>query len=311
MRTSFNSFSNRLVDTLGGLAARQMRYQVQASTGQRIVSPEDDPAAMRRVLDLQDEGARVGQFQRNVTRLKELTTATYGVLRGLTRVSDRAGEIATRADGTRSAQELTALGHEVTQMIEQAATAANTTNRGDSLLGGTRTDRPPYAVTKGPDGRVLSVTFQGNSETTSMEISEGETVTANSVGSSPAGAGAPGVITDPRTGADFFNHLIELQNKLLSGDTAGIAATTRTALKADGDNLLLHLSGNATLQGRLEVAGASASGRSAAIEKQVSNESDADLAQTLVKLNETQLAYQAALQTSGKILSMSLLDYLH
>ncbi len=310
MRVSFNAFSNRLVDTLGGLSARQMRYQVQASTGQRIVSPEDDPAAMRRVLDLQDEGSRVGQFQRNVSRLKELSTATYNVIRGLTRVSDRAGEIATRADGTRSPQELATLGKEVTQLIEQAATAANSTNRGDAILGGTRTNVPPYVVNKGPDGRILGVAFQGNAETISMEISEGETITANSVGTNSSGSGAPGVITDPRTGADFFNHLIDLQNRLLSGDTDGIAATTRTALRADGDNLLGQLSSNATLQGRLEVASASAAGRASSIEKQVSNEADADLAQTLVKLNETQLAYQAALQTSGKILSMSLLDYI-
>lgn len=310
MRVSFNAFSNRLVDTLGDLASRQMRYQIQASTGQRIVNPEDDPGAMRRVLDLQDEGARVGQYQRNVTRLKELTTATYGVLRGLSRVSDRAGEIATKADATRSPQELSVMGREVTQLIEQAVSAANTTNRGDALLGGTKTAQAPYVLTKGPDGRVTGVEFRGNTETSQMEISEGETVVANAVGSNVAGGGAPGIITDPRTGADFFNHLIDLQNRLLSGDTAGIAATTRPALQKDSDNLLNQLSSNATLQSRLEAATAAAASRSTSIETQVSNEADADLAQTLVKLNETQLAYQAALQTSGKILSMSLLDYI-
>lgn len=309
MRVSFNSFPNRLTDTLGGLAARQMRYQIQASTGQRIVNPEDDPASMRRVLDLQSEGARVAQFQKNITRLKEISTATYGVLRGLTRVSDRAGELATKADGTRSPQELTVMGREVTQLIEQAVSAANTTNRGDALLGGTKTSQPPFVLTRGPDGRIASVEFQGNSDTIEMEISEGETVVANAVGASPDGSGVPGVVTDPRSGADFFNHLIDLQNRLLDGDTAGIAATTRPALQKDSDHLLVQLSSNGTLQARLEAASSAASDRSTSIEKQVSNEADADLAQTLVRLNETQLAYQAALQTSGKILSMSLLDY--
>jgi len=39
-------------------------------------------------------------------------------------------------------------------------------------------------------------------------------------------------------------------------------------------------------------------------------ETDADLAKVLVQLNQTQVSYQAALQTGGRILQMSLMDYL-
>ena len=37
---------------------------------------------------------------------------------------------------------------------------------------------------------------------------------------------------------------------------------------------------------------------------------NARLAQTIVRLNQTQTAYQAALQSAGRIMSSSLLDYL-
>jgi len=37
---------------------------------------------------------------------------------------------------------------------------------------------------------------------------------------------------------------------------------------------------------------------------------DADLAQTLVRLNQTQTAYQAAMQSGAQLLQSSLLDYL-
>ena len=310
MRLSFNSFPDRLISTLGGLANRQMRYQVQAATGQRISAPEDDPAAMRRVLDLQGEGTRVGQYQRNVGRLQEIASATHGVIRGLARISDRAGEIATRADGGRSKQELDIMAKEVTQMIQQAVSTGNTTNRGDSLLGGTQTGRPAYAIQMGTEGQVVGVLFQGNADAPSIEIAEGSTVVAHSVGANSSGSGAPGLLADSRSGVDFFKHLIDLQNRLRAGDINCIAATTRPALQADGDNLLSHVSQNAALQSRLEVAGAAAEQRLGGLDQQISNESDADLAQTLVRLNETQLSYQAALQSSGKILSMSLLDYL-
>jgi flagellin-like hook-associated protein FlgL len=41
----------------------------------------------------------------------------------------------------------------------------------------------------------------------------------------------------------------------------------------------------------------------------ISQESDVDLAQTLVELNQLQSAYSAALQSAGSILKLSLLDY--
>jgi len=46
------------------------------------------------------------------------------------------------------------------------------------------------------------------------------------------------------------------------------------------------------------------------LEKLVSKEADADLTETIVRLTQTQTAYQAALQSAGRILGSSLLDYL-
>lgn len=51
-------------------------------------------------------------------------------------------------------------------------------------------------------------------------------------------------------------------------------------------------------------------GRGQSLDRLISSEADADLAQTLVKLNTLQTAYQAALQSGGSILGQSLLDFL-
>ena len=48
----------------------------------------------------------------------------------------------------------------------------------------------------------------------------------------------------------------------------------------------------------------------AAVEPLISNEVDVDLADTLVRLNEVQNAYTAALQSGSMLLRTSLLDYL-
>jgi flagellar hook-associated protein 3 FlgL len=231
-------------------------------------------------------------------------------MKALKSVSDRTREISISADGLKSQDELTIYAKEVTELIKSAVQSANTQNRGDYLFSGTLSDQPPFVLTTDANGNVTSVTYQGNTTLAESEIASGVTVTAQEIGENTSGSGPRGLITDNRVGADFFNHLISLQNNLLSGNVAAIEATDRSNLAKDEDNFLFHLGGNGAIQARLEATNAIANQRTDTLEKLVSDEADADLAETLLRLNQTQTAYQAALQSAGKILGSSLLDYL-
>lgn len=308
IRVTSGAYADRLISNLGSITARQARYQAQISTGQRVTLPEDDPGAVRRALDLEGERGRVGQFGRNITRLKETATATNTVMRSLSKIATRAGELAIKANSIRSTDDLKAYAAEVTQMIQQAVSSANTNLRGESVMAGTLNDKPAYTLTVGTDGRVQSVTYNGNQDTSSLDIAEGQELSASVVGSNATGSGPAGLIEDPRAGANLFNHLIQLQDQLLAG--TAVTAPTTVGLQADADNLLRHIAANGVVQGRLEAGSAMVSDRLLSLEGQISGETDADLAKALVRLNETQVSYQAALQTGGKILTMSLMDYL-
>ncbi len=310
MRVTTNSFSTSLIDQLNTLSARQNRLQTEAATGQRLIAPEDDPAAMRRVLDLQSEGRGVAQFQKNISFLTEKAGASYEVMRGLKKISDRVGEIATLADGTKSPAELKIYATEVTQLIRQAAQFVNGKHRGDYLLGGTNVDQLPFAASFDADGNATAVTYQGNTDVPDVEVAEGSFVTAQMPGANTTGSGARGLIADSRFGADLFGHLISLQNHLLAGDTASIASVDHAALGKDEENLIYQMGTNGALQSRLEAAGNLASSRALSVDGLVSKEADADLAETLVRLNQTQTAYSAALQSGANIMQRSLLDYI-
>lgn len=310
IRVTSGAYADRLVANLGNITARQARYQSQVATGQRIALPEDDPSAVRRTLDLESERGRIGQYGRNIARLKETATTTHTAMRSLSKIATRASEIAVKANSVRSPDDLKAYAAEITQMIQQAVSAANANLRGESILAGTRNGQPAYAITLAADGRVQSVTFQGNQDTPALEIAEGQELSAAVVGSNPTGSGPAGLIEDPRSGANLFGHLIELQNQLLAGNGAAVTSTTAVGLQADSDNLLRHIAANGVVQGRLEAAGSTITDRLQGLEGRISTETDADLARTLVQLNQTQLSYQAALQTGGKIMTMSLMDYL-
>ena len=309
MRVTANTFPNSLIDQLNRLANRQNNLQTQAATGQKLTLPEDDPTAMRRVLDMQAEASSVFQYSRNIDRHQEIANASFAAFKGLKTVSDRAGEIATLADGLKSPAELAILADEVNELIRQAAQVANGQNRGDYLFAGTRNDAAPFTLTTDANGQITAVTYGGNTETAESEIAQNVTLSSQTLGANSTGSGPRGLITDPRVGADFFNHLITLRDNLRAGNLNAIA-TDRTNLSNDEENLIFHMGTNGAIQARLETTKAIGSTRSQNLEKLVSSESDADLSQTIVRLNEVQTAYQAALQSAGTILNRSLLDYL-
>ncbi len=310
MRVTSNTFPNTLVDQLTQLSVRQNQLQSQAATGQRLTLPEDDPSAMRRVLDLQAESKSLTQYVRNISGLRDQAQASYEVMRGLKTVSDRAGELATLADGTKSPEDLKLYAIEVTNLIKQAVALSNTKFQGDYLLSGTASDQKPFALATDADGIVTGVTYDGNESIAQSEIAEGVTISVQTLGANTTGSGPRGLLTDNRFGADFFNHLIAFQNHLIAGDTDAIANTDLQDLQADEENILVHFGNNGALQARLEATQKIAETRVDATEGLISQEADADLAETLVRLTQTQNAYTAALQSGAKILGTTLLDYL-
>ncbi len=174
MRVTTNTFPNTLVGQLGNLATRQAKLQTQAATGQRVQTASDDPIAMRRVLDLQAESQGVQQYQRNIDRQSEQAGAVYTSLKSIQKITDRAAEIATLADGLKSPEELKNYATEVNQLIQQAVQSANSKNRGDFIFGGTKNDQSPFNMTQDADGLVTGVAYQGNEANSASEIAPGK-----------------------------------------------------------------------------------------------------------------------------------------
>jgi flagellar hook-associated protein 3 FlgL len=310
MRVTANTFPNSLVDQLNRLAVRQNQLQHQASSGQRFSRPEEDPVGMRRVLEMQAEAGSIEQYQRNIERHQELADASFAAIKDLNRVVNRAAEIATLADGLSSPDELSIYAAEINELIKHAAELANTTNRGDYLFAGTRNQQPPFAVVTDAQGRVTQVNYVGNDEVTESDIAPQTPFTSQVPGANSSGIGPHGLAVDSRSGANIFQHLIELRDRLDSADTAAISTASNPDLANDADHLVILLGTNGALQSRLETTASLLSQRSLSIDRLVSKEADADLATTLVRLSEIQTAYQAALQSGGTILNSSLLDYL-
>ena len=310
MRVTTNSFSTGFMDQLQSLAARQQGLQRQASTGMRVETPGQDPHAVSRALELVTTGETVTQYQKNIAALSEKGTAAYQTMSALKKISDRAGEIATLADGTKSPDELSLYATEIDQLLQQAVQSANSKHRGTYLHGGTATTHPPFVFVKDANGAITGVTYRGNQNSAPLPISDEVQVAVTGPGVNASGSGPRGLISDSRSGADFFNHLISLRNNLVAGNTDSIASTDRPALAQDEENLLANIAEHGALAARLQSSAAVATQDSLHANQMFTKETGADLAETLVRLTQVQTAYQAALQSGAKVLSTSLMDFL-
>jgi flagellar hook-associated protein 3 FlgL len=314
MRIAFNSFPDSLVNQLSLLSSQQTKLENEVDTGKSISQLSDDPAVMEQVLGWQAQNSSNAQYQQNISTLQEQATSSYSAINSLQTLSARASAIATQADGTASPADLAAYASEVNQLIQEGVQAMNSQNaQGEYLFGGTQNSQPPFVATTDASGNVTAVTYQGNDAVPSAEVASGYSLSAQVPGANTSGTGPAGVITDSRTGADFFNHLIALRNDLEAGNTQAIATTDQANLTKDEDNITSQISANGLIQSQLNDATAVASAQSTALTQDVSQASDADMATTLTRLSTLQTAYQAALESGASLLNsnLSLMDYIN
>jgi flagellar hook-associated protein 3 FlgL len=311
MQVTTTSFSNNFLYQIGKLEGQQSTLQNETTTGLKITQPENNPAVMNQVLNLQSEASANTQYQSNITQLTNSATTASDALNSLQTLVEKAGEIATEATGITSSTQLSTYATQVGQLIQEAVQLANTKDaQGNYIFGGTSTGAAPFSATTNASGNVTAVSYSGNTSVAKSEIAPGLTVTAQSPGENSTGSGPGGVFADSRTGADIFSHLISLQQDLTSGNTTALSSTDSPNLTKDEDNVVTQISGNAVLQSALEAAGNVASQKSTTLDTQMSNDTNADLAQTLTQLDQTQTAYQAALESGTMVMGVSLVQFL-
>jgi flagellar hook-associated protein 3 FlgL len=311
MRVTSTSFSAGFLNEITQLESQQSTLQNEATTGLKVSLPEDNPAVMDQVLNLQNEASANTQYQTNINAVQATASTASDSLNSLQTIVEDASEIATNAGGLTSPNQLATDAQSVGNLIQEALTQANMQDsNGNYIFGGTATGSPPFTATTDANGNVTGVTYNGNTSVASVDIAPGLSVTAQSPGENNTGSGAGGVFADSRTGADVFSHLIALQQDLASGNTSAIAATDIPNLKKDDDNVVSQIAGNAVVQSTLEATGNTTTQQSTNITTQMSNDTNADLAQTLTQLSQTQTAYEAALESGTMVMSTSLLNFL-
>lgn len=307
MRVTNNTYPDTLLNHLQRITKQMNTLQSQAASGQRITKISDDSAASNRILNMQEEKEKLAQFSKNAARAQNINNTTISQLQNFVKISDRVNEIAVLANDLQGEAGLKAYAEELDEMIEQAVRGANTKFNGEYIFGGTASGSEPFTVNldasdkiQDPDGAGagVAVAYVGASEGPEFHLSE-------------SGKVAP--FTDGATNqqfADFINRMVALRDAMESGNQNAVSETIREDLETSEDDLIFSLSRQGSVQLRIEFDISMNQQRYTDLEENISSEADVDLSQTIVRLTQIQNAYQASLQSAGRVLNSSLLNYI-
>jgi len=304
MRVTFNAFPDTLLGRLQSLGSEQNKALTQLSTGQRISAPSDDAPAMQRILNLRTEKKQNQQFHRNATDGLEKSKVSFSSLEQIKDLLVRASELAAGVNGASSANEYFAKSSEINQLIEQGLNVGNTKLRGSYLFAADSPENPAFTATRDSQNKITAITYAGSQNDSAIRIGEDTEI---KVGSS---------VPENEKIETVLNKLIALRNAM---DAPASATKSETVIGMRGqgtDNLdqlendiLSSISRAGTIQYRLETAMRDLEVRYEATEQLISKDADVDFAEATVRLNRSQMAYQAAIQSGAMIQRNSLLDY--
>jgi flagellar hook-associated protein 3 FlgL len=311
MRVSSLMFNQNYLPQLNQLEQSQNQLESEASSGLSMTLPEDNPAMMGAVLDLQAQTSANAQYQSNITQLQSSATTTSTALNALQPLLSQASAITLSVSAATNPNELANDADTVTSLITTALGIANTKDSsGNYIFGGTDTTTPPFVATTDANGNVTGVTYEGNSNVLAGDVAPNVTVATTIPGANTTGTGPQGLFVDTSSGADIFSHLISLQQHLASGDVTAVTSTDAANMTTDDNHVISQISANGVVQSTLESASTNTTEQGTNLSTQISNDTGADLATTLTKLTQTQTAYQAALESGVLVMNLSILPYI-
>ncbi|MFI8383496.1 flagellar hook-associated protein 3 [Pseudomonas sp. NPDC079086] len=179
MRISSIQAFNNGVSGLGRNYSNLIRTQEQISSGNRILTPADDPVASVRLLQLEQQQAILGQYKENLTAAKNSLTQEETTITSVVNVLQRIRELAVQAGGgALSADDRKSIAKELSEREGELLNLMNSRNaRGEYLFSGFLGKTEPFL--RNPDG---TYSYQGDEGQRSLQVAGSSNVAINDNG---------------------------------------------------------------------------------------------------------------------------------
>ena len=344
MRIADSMKYDQVRGNIGKNRSTMSELQNQASTQKRVTKPSDDPVAASRVLSSRIDFQGNKQYIKNLNYAKSFLDTTDQALNDVSENLMRMKELAINQANDASANDESrrVVATEVSQIFDQLVSIGNRKLGDRFIFGGFKTQNKPFeqdGTYRGDQGEMMlhidkatflpmniagSRVFQGEgmsangivrpSEEQAPTIEEyrqqqfeGENTAPENVEvRGPAGEFGEEVVTE---GSNLFRVAKNLEIALRTDDKQGVQDTLDQLDEALAQVVLARAQVGSRA---MAVDNLMQSLEKSKVDNQVtiSQQEDADVYGTISDINKTESTLQATLQTSGKLIQPSLLEFL-
>lgn len=282
--------------------AQLATLQQQASTGYRINQPSDDPVGEMEVLSGQDQYNQLTTYQKNITDAQSKLNSSVSTLTQVSDLLTQAKDLGLEgSNSTNTASGYQAMAAQVNSILNEVVQLANTQQNGQYLYGGTASSTTaPFSYNA--QGQLA---YNGSTQALNEPIGQGQQVQTLYAGNQ--------IFQSP----DVFQLLSSLSSDLSNvsnlSPAAQVSAIQQTLQGLDNANTnILNITGqqSASLQ-NLQGVSQQIQNVQLQTKTQIGNVQNADISQVVINLQEQQNLLQATLDSTARVLSTSLLDFLH
>ena len=280
--TQLNNARNDIID-----------LQIQIGTGLRIQKPSDDPIGAVKMVQLTSNLSELDAYKSNMTYGKSFIQTTLTSLDQLLNILSRVQEIAIQERGSNaSTQTRLSAAVEVQNAFEEIVQLANTKLGDKYIYGGHDSLNSPYQS----DGD-----YVGDSGAFRINIGSSTDMKINLSGDEVFSTGNGGV--------DIFGAVQELITALQVSDAQGIGDSIDSIITAF-DHVNVKIAESGAKLNRIENSSLSTDKLSIDLQVVLSETADTDIAKAIIDMTAKQIIMDATLATAGKILNLSLVNYL-
>lgn len=294
MRVNPNSTPD-LIASLSQLQQEENTTLAQMASGKRVAKPSDDPAAAGSLVQVLSQSSQIDTYTQNATTLQSNLQLADSTLSSVVTALERASSLGINAANvTLSDSDRSAIAEELQGIQQQVLSLANTSSQGTFLFAGTASTAKPFLADNTSSS---GVTYAGNNETNSVEISAGYQV-QTSVSGSDLFLNASGNVFQSLQ--DLITAVQSNNGIETASNAVGQARSELSAQQVFYGNVMNQLTANSTVL----------QNESTQLSTRENTLSAADLAQAATQLVSLQTSVNAVMSAASKTMGNSLFDYL-
>lgn len=286
---------DKLLSNIAANSRRFERLQEEVATGRRIIRPSDDPTGTVTALTLRSSDAENAQSLKNIDLAEGWLNATDVALQDVSAIIQRTRELVVQgANETLSPEETKALANEVDQLLGHAMQMANTRYGDRYIFGGFNTRTQPFEFL---DSAKTGWTYNGDNGEIVRSVGPGVELSINTTGD--------------RVFPQVFDVLIGIRDDLATYNQDSLSLDRLDELENVHDDVLDALLSQVGSKGaRLELTRKQLLSARLNDAEVLSKTEDADMSESIIRLNAQQASLQAALSTGARVIQPTLIDFL-